>query len=308
MSNVFNENVTFNSSANFFDTVNVFGKLEVIRDITVYGNSDVIGNSNVTGSSNVIGNITAASFIKSGGISNQFLKADGSVDSTTYLTGATVGGTPDNVGGQLVVRNGIGGFSAGIVTTTSLIVNGDARITGILTVGSSSVTINGSTNTISGVSSVTDNSGGYLSIPPGAIQFFARNTAPSGWIKANGATISRSTYADLFAALGTTFGAGDGSTTFTLPDMRGEFPRGWDDGRGIDSGRTFGGAQADEFKSHSHTLTLTVNGSAGNDEPDPPKYTAKPSANFGNRSPSTNSPGGTETRPRNIALLACIKY
>jgi microcystin-dependent protein len=138
MSNVFNENVTFNSSANFFDTVNVFGKLEVIRDITVYGNSDVIGNSNitgnsnVTGSSNVIGNITAASFIKSGGISNQFLKADGSVDATTYLTGATVGGTPDNVGGQLVVRNGIGGFSAGIVTATTFVGNGTIPIGGII--------------------------------------------------------------------------------------------------------------------------------------------------------------------------------
>jgi microcystin-dependent protein len=138
MPNVFNENVTFNSYANFFDTVNVFGKLEVIRDITVSGNSDVIGNSNitgnsnVTGSSNIRGNITAASFIKSGGISSQFLKADGSVDATSYLTAATVGGTPDNVGGQLVVRNGIGGFSAGIVTATTFVGNGTIPIGGII--------------------------------------------------------------------------------------------------------------------------------------------------------------------------------
>jgi hypothetical protein len=129
MSNVFNENVTFNSSANFFDTVNVFGKLEVIRDITVSGNSDVIGN------------VTAASFIKSGGISDQFLKADGSVDSTTYLTAATVGGTPDNVGGQLVVRNGIGGFSAGIVTATTFVGNGTIPIGGIIMWSGSIVSI-----------------------------------------------------------------------------------------------------------------------------------------------------------------------
>jgi hypothetical protein len=286
MSNVFNENVTFNSSANFFDTVNVFGKLEVIRDITVYGNSDVIGN------------VTAASFIKSGGISDQFLKADGS----------TVGGTPDNVGGQLVVRNGIGGFAAGIVTTTALIVNGNARITGILTVGSSSVTINGSTNTISGVSSVTDNSGGYLSIPPGAVQFFAMNTAPNGWLKANGANVSRNTYSALFSGIGTAFGNGNGSTTFTLPDMRGEFPRGWDDGRGIDSGRQFGAAQADAYGSHNHYIgsgailngyNLGANGAlrsgSGGSGSNPGYY-------------DTNNNGESETRPRNIALLACIKY
>lgn len=66
----------------------------------------------------------------------------------------------------------------------------------------------------------------------GVIGFFAGSSAPSGYLKANGALVSRTTYATLFAAIGTTFGAGDGSTTFALPDLRGEFLRGWDDGRG----------------------------------------------------------------------------
>jgi microcystin-dependent protein len=133
----------------------------------------------------------------------------------------------------------------------------------------------------------------------GQVATFAMSTAPSGWLKANGATVSRTTYAALFTAIGTTFGAGDGSTTFLLPDLRGEFARGWDDGRGIDSGRAFGSAQADEFKSHTHTATRPLSTAAAG------------SGAFGSTvdtAGTTGSTGGSETRPRNIALLACIKF
>ena len=132
----------------------------------------------------------------------------------------------------------------------------------------------------------------------GQVATFAMNTAPSGWLKANGAAVSRTTYAALFTAIGTTFGAGDGSTTFLLPDLRGEFARGWDDGRGIDSGRAFGSAQADEFESHLHVATTLVSTAAGG------------TGAFGNTAGVGNSgsTGGAETRPRNIALLACIKF
>ncbi|WP_287956581.1 phage tail protein, partial [Snodgrassella sp.] len=68
--------------------------------------------------------------------------------------------------------------------------------------------------------------------PAGVIQFFTIDWAPTGWLKANGAAVSRTTYANLFAAIGTKFGAGDGKTTFNLPDLRGEFIRAYDDGRG----------------------------------------------------------------------------
>lgn len=136
-------------------------------------------------------------------------------------------------------------------------------------------------------------------VPAGAVSAFARNTAPSGWLKANGALVSRTTYAALFAAIGTTFGVGDGSTTFGLPDLRGEFIRGWDDGRGVDSGRTFGSAQGDDFKSHTHGI-----GSAGVVSASGAAQT-QPSALGGIQSTAT---GGAETRPRNVALLACIKF
>lgn len=134
-------------------------------------------------------------------------------------------------------------------------------------------------------------------VQPGCVAHFAMSTAPTGWLKANGAAVSRTTYAALFTAIGTTFGVGDGSTTFNLPDLRGEFIRGWDDARGVDSGRGFGSAQADELKSHTHTNGMSASG--------PYAYYS-----LGSQSgtAATGATGGTETRPRNIALLACIKF
>lgn len=99
--------------------------------------------------------------------------------------------------------------------------------------------------------------------PPGTRGAFAMSTPPAGWLKRNGAAISRVTYAALFAAIGTTYGAGDGINTFNLPDDRGEFDRAWDDGRGVDTGRAFGSLQAAELASHSHTASTNSAGSHG---------------------------------------------
>ena len=142
-----------------------------------------------------------------------------------------------------------------------------------------------------------------LALPSGTVLAFARNTAPVGWLKANGAAVSRATYAALFAAIGTTFGAGDGSTTFNVPDLRGEFLRGWDDGRGADPGRAFGSAQADELKSHAHTVGLQNTG-GGLDYSNPDTGSLTSGTNAG----TTAATGGAETRPRNVALLFCIKF
>ena len=137
-------------------------------------------------------------------------------------------------------------------------------------------------------------------VPAGSVIYHAANTAPTGFLKANGAAVSRTTYSDLFTAIGTTFGSGDGSSTFNVPDLRGEFPRGWDDSRGVDSGRSFGSAQADELKAHTHTY-IKSNNSGG--------FTGYQGWNPAYASNlNTSSTGGSETRPRNIALLACIKY
>ena len=188
-----------------------------------------------------------------------------------------------------------------------------------------------------------------------SVSAFARSTAPAGWLKANGAAVSRTTYADLFAAIGTTFGAGDGSTTFNLPDLRGEFLRGWDDARGVDSGRTFGSWQDSDNKSHTHTAstesythTHTWSGTTSSNGVHTHTVTGNNSGSVGGASnqPATgvqngsartvitvdqagahthtvsgttssdshthtvtvNATGDTEARPRNLALLFCIKY
>jgi len=141
-------------------------------------------------------------------------------------------------------------------------------------------------------------------IPTGQVIYVAFSSAPTGYLKANGAAVSRSAYAALFAAIGTTFGVGDGSTTFNVPDLRGEFMRGWDDSRGVDSGRALGSTQTDLFKNHTHTFTNYNNtektGSGGS--------LAVAYYSGGTFTTGTSSTGGTETRPRNIALLACIKF
>jgi microcystin-dependent protein len=92
----------------------------------------------------------------------------------------------------------------------------------------------------------------FSSVPEGTVIYTARATAPTGYMKANGAAISRTTYAALFAAIGTTHGAGDGSTTFNVPDMRGVVPRGLDDGRGLDTSRVLGSYQDSQNLTHTH--------------------------------------------------------
>lgn len=152
-------------------------------------------------------------------------------------------------------------------------------------------------------------------IPSGSVIYFAANTPPAGFLKANGAALSRTTYAALFAVIGTTYGAGDGSTTFNLPDLRGEFVRGWDDSRGIDSGRVFGSAQTDALQNITGSALVR---SIGTPVSGALTLTAASSVNYGGSTSASQYTLGfdaslvartaTETRPRNIALLPCIKY
>lgn len=232
-------------------------------------------------------------------------------------------------------------------------------------------------------------------VTPGALQMFAMNSAPTGWLKANGAAVSRTTYANLFSALmkqavatisiatpgvvtwnghglfandpvkftttgalptgltaGTTYyvvgasittntfqvsataggaaiatsgtqsgvhkginspwGDGDGSTTFNVPDMRGNFPRGWDDSAGVDANRTFGSLQLDAMQGHTHGFSTWQNAGFNAFTATPSNSTgSNPSNNVGG--PISDGTNGTprtaaETRPRNVAGLWCIKY
>lgn len=94
----------------------------------------------------------------------------------------------------------------------------------------------------------------------GMVTAFAMNTPPAGWLACNGAAISRTAFASLFARIATQYGAGDGATTFNVPDMRGLFPRGFDDGRGVDPGRVFGSFQDMALHLHAHTASAAAVG------------------------------------------------
>ena len=86
----------------------------------------------------------------------------------------------------------------------------------------------------------------FARVPPGMVMHFAGADAPSGWLVCDGREISRSTYAELFSAIGTLYGAGNTTTTFNLPDLRDEFIRGKGDENDV------GDKQADQIKSHTH--------------------------------------------------------
>ncbi len=170
--------------------------------------------------------------------------------------------------------------------------------------------------------------------PVGTVIWFAGSTAPTGYLKCNGDAIPNGTgsvqsissnYSALYAIVGG-----------NIPDIRGEFIRGWDDGKGTDSGRAIRSTQTDQNDSHTHTATSTVSdpghnhsastsfgaakniggNTGGGDPPDQrvteqtitPTITVASNTTGVSVSTSNATQGGNEARPRNIALLACIKY
>ena len=164
----------------------------------------------------------------------------------------------------------------------------------------------------------------------GSILVTAAGWPPIGYLHANGAAVSRNSYHYLFAAIGTTFGAGDGSTTFNLPDLRGEFIRGWDNGRGADPGRAIGSWQGGQNQWHQHHGTTSTSGEHSHAVSIPSKpngsgagpiamvdgtsnitgYQTYNTVAAGDHTHTftTSGEGGSEARPRNVALLMCIKY
>lgn len=98
--------------------------------------------------------------------------------------------------------------------------------------------------------------------PAGIVQMFAGSVAPTGWLFCDGAAINRVTYANLFAAIGTDWGVGDGSTTFNVPDMRGVYPKGagttsrtlGKDANGNFYAGTLAAYSTDKMQGHNHRI------------------------------------------------------
>jgi hypothetical protein len=141
-------------------------------------------------------------------------------------------------------------------------------------------------------------------VPPGIGFYYYGDVAglPFGALVQDGSAVSRVTYAALFAVVGTRFGAGDGSTTFNLPDARGLFVRALDLGRGIDIGRVLGSYQADQVGSHTHQTPLNINfGGSGF-----PAFETGAPEQKQNYESLPNLPAGSETRPKNTSAILCI--
>lgn len=105
--------------------------------------------------------------------------------------------------------------------------------------------------------------------PVGSISLFAGSTAPTGWLICDGSAVSRTTYANLFSVIGTTYGTGDGSTTFNIPDIQGKVPVGIDfndtafDTLGETGGEKTHTLTIDEMPSHSHATDKYYNTDQG---------------------------------------------
>jgi microcystin-dependent protein len=170
-------------------------------------------------------------------------------------------------------------------------------------------------------------------VPAGAVMAFAMGSAPAGWLWANGQAVDRagaSGYPALFAAIGTTYGAGNNSTTFNLPDLRGYFVRAWGtNGDGTTTG-AFGAKQSQMFQDHTHNGYTDVQGNhthtyteprydkvdAGSDGTKVAQVQTGTTSASGAHSHNVYTHGvnagwwtaGGETRPANIAMLYCIKF
>jgi len=167
---------------------------------------------------------------------------------------------------------------------------------------------------------------------PGQIGEFAMASCPAGWTAANGAAVSRTvTYSGLYAAIGTTWGSGDGSTTFNLPDLRGVFLRGMGtnaNGNVTAAGGAVGPASvgqtyytADTYLNHNHTASQAAHTHTYTQVTTTAQATGGSGSNYFNASTTgttssttpavtvdTSTTGGTETKPKNYGVLYCIKF
>ena len=155
-------------------------------------------------------------------------------------------------------------------------------------------------------------------VPVGTILAFAGVNIPSGYLICDGSAISRTTYSNLYNVIGNSWGAGNNSTTFNLPDLRGQFMRGVTGASTTDpdaTGRTakysggnignnVGSYQVDEIKSHNHNITGNINSGGG----PPNQYVAKGQYDANTFGLNTSNTGGSETRPKNVYVYYIIKF
>jgi microcystin-dependent protein len=174
---------------------------------------------------------------------------------TIRLRDAFHGDAANDVSFQIITGTATSGANLSNLTGAGAIPASQVLLANILIpAASTSITTGNIDSAIRPISTA----GGSTGTPPGSLSEYAGASAPPGWLFCDGTAISRTTYATLFGIIGTTYGAGDGSTTFNLPDMRGRMPVGKGTHADIDTlGENDGAALADRRPKHKHTLNIT---------------------------------------------------
>lgn len=176
-------------------------------------------------------------------------------------------------------------LTCGLLATLLLACPAKAQVAGAGCTAAQLGTSTISTNRQHIIACLLDSSGGYFwksftedSTPRGTVAFFELAACPTGWVMANGANGTR--------------------------DLRGEFLRGWDAGRGADPGRTRGSWQNDMFETHTHGIQNRLNDRPIDHDSDMHETDRGVTTALGTAS---GAAGGEETRPRNVAMLICQK-
>jgi microcystin-dependent protein len=222
----------------------------------------------------------------------------------------------------MTVNTSTGAVSAKAITATSVNVSGGGAITGTHVGDGAQLTALAGANITAGTvpSAALVAAVQQALCPPGTVVAYMGTTAPAGWLLCNGASVSRSTYASLYAVIGNASGSAD-VNSFNVPDFRGRFLRGWDNAIGRDpdrasrtamatggnAGDAIGSIQTDAIQSHTHAYNTptTANRDGGT------------GATYTNRESTVSSTTGavsagartsTETRPINAYVNYIIKF
>lgn len=292
------------------------------------GGAAITGPVTVTGTENVSGALTGAS-----SVTGQTVVSSGMTGATaaSRYVGATASGAPISgtftVGDMVIDQTGTEWIctAAGTPGTWSALAKDSAvvHLAGTETVTGAKTFTGGITGplTVTGNETVsgTVTAGGALVQPPGLIQMYGAAAAPTGWLLCDGSAVSRTTFAALFGILGTTWGIGDGSTTFTLPDLRGRVPVGTGTGSGLTARAlaATGGEEAHvltvaEGAVHKHTIANPIGGGHLVQVEDPTGSQGLMVAPSGNkvqgRSDAATDNTGSGTAHNNMQPFAAVTY
>ena len=324
--------VTFYSN---FPTCSVLKNTWSNSGQTVLNTNPVVLDS--AGRATIFGSGTYCQVLKDSNGNTIWTKETGDATSTSNLGwGSTSGGTAN---AQTVTVTGFANtngqtfyFVAGVTNTgpLTLAVNGGSPLSVVKDIVSGSTLLVGGevvAGNVVGVTYVSTTGNLHLitnntSTPAGQIATYGSASCPTGWLAANGSTVSATSYSSLFGAIGTAWNVGgEASGTFRLPDLRGMFVRGTGtNATGSStgaSGPAVGAYAADTYLNHTHTTdphthtyTAVTTSSQATGGSGSNYYNAAASTTTGSTTVTVNTSttGGTETKPKNYGVLYCIKY